>query len=138
MPAPTPNTVESIIARCQVIGDCWLWIGGIGTGSRNAYGVVAFRGKLRLVHQLLYEELVGPIPDGHELHHTCENSLCANPAHLEPITHIEHLSERHYGTHCPQGHDRSPANAGLRRNGRRYCKACAREAMARKRQNAIK
>lgn len=32
------------------------------------------------------EWLVGPIPADHDIDHVCGNSLCVNPAHLEPVT----------------------------------------------------
>lgn len=46
-----------------------------------------------LVHRMAWETLVGPIPDGHHVHHACENRLCFNPEHLAllpPILHVRH------------------------------------------------
>lgn len=42
------------------------------------------------VHRYVYEVLVGPIPDGHHLHHLCHNRSCCRPAHLQPVTPAEH------------------------------------------------
>lgn len=44
-------------------------------------------------HRYAYETLVGPIPDGHHLHHTCEHPGCVNPAHLVPLTPGDHAAE---------------------------------------------
>jgi hypothetical protein len=44
--------------------------------------------------RFIYEEVVGPIPAAHELHHRCENPRCVNPDHLEPVTRAEH-AKRH-------------------------------------------
>ena len=63
---------------------CWVYDGP--RLSRNLYGRVWYRGRERQVHIVVYELLVGPIPDGLVLDHTCRVRLCANPAHLEPVT----------------------------------------------------
>jgi transposase-like protein len=34
---------------------------------------------------------VGPIPDGHEIRHKCDNPGCCNPAHLETGTHRQNI-----------------------------------------------
>lgn len=33
---------------------------------------------------MVYERLVGPIPEDIDLHHRCPNKACVNPEHLEP------------------------------------------------------
>lgn len=45
------------------------------------------------VHRFVYETLIGPIPDGHVLHHECENKACVNPGHLTPMTPGDHSRE---------------------------------------------
>lgn len=39
----------------------------------------------RLAHVLMYQEIYGPVPEGHEVHHWCFNHLCCNPNHLEAL-----------------------------------------------------
>lgn len=65
-------------------GGCWLW-----TGSQDGkgYGKTG-RGR---IHRIVYEELVGPIPDGLQLDHLCRVRNCVNPAHLEPVTGRENV-----------------------------------------------
>lgn len=70
----------------RAAGGCWLWI-----GRRDRYGYGKFRvdGVERTAHRVVYEHLVGPVPDDLELDHLCRIRLCVNPAHLEPVTHLE-------------------------------------------------
>jgi hypothetical protein len=96
-------------------------------------------GKCRDAYVVSYELLIGEIPKGHELHHTCENRLCVNPDHLKPLTrkdHITKFSPNHityinaHKTHCPQGHEYTEDNLVkylFKLNGRRSCLICARK-----------
>lgn len=68
---------------------CWLWIGPVHS---QGYGV---QGRI-LAHRRAYEELVGPIPEKHDLDHTCHVRLCVNPAHLRVTTRKENM-ENHQG-----------------------------------------
>ena len=71
---------------------CWLWTGAL---DKYGYGYVSWRqsGKKRhfIAHRLIYEELVGPIPDGLVIDHLCRVRHCVNPNHLEPVTQDENL-----------------------------------------------
>jgi hypothetical protein len=44
-------------------------------------------------HRLMYEHMVGPIPEGHDLHHTRPHRDCINPEHVEPVEHWRHLAK---------------------------------------------
>jgi hypothetical protein len=71
---------------------CW-----IIDGNPNKYAKVNFgQGSFpEFAHRWVYEMLVGPIPPDHVLHHKCEVKGCVNPAHLEPLTHSDHMSLHH-------------------------------------------
>lgn len=116
---------------------CWVW-----TGCRNnGRGYGQFRvggrldGKTKLVHRLVYDLLVGPIPEGLQLDHLCRNRACCNPAHLEPVTQEENRRRGLRGglnTHCLNGHEYTPENTyhykGKPGRGReRVCRTCTRE-----------
>ena len=62
---------------------CWQWTGATNPGG---YGVSGGDN----IHRYVYELLVGPIPDGHHLHHDCRNPACCRPSHLTPLTPSEH------------------------------------------------
>lgn len=65
---------------------CWIWT---KTRSANGYGRARRGGRFHQAHRLIYELLVGPIPEGLHLDHLCRVRACVNPAHLEPVTQAE-------------------------------------------------
>ena len=105
---------------------CWIWSGAINNGYGRAY----IAGRLFYAHRVVYEVIVGPIPEGLELDHLCRVRACVNPAHLEPVTRAENLRRGLKGeltTRCPAGHPYDGANTRKRSNGHRVCRACHRE-----------
>ena len=66
---------------------CWVWIGCLCKG----YGVFYTHGKKHYAHRWLWEFKNGPIPDGIELDHLCQNKSCVKPSHLEAVTHAENM-----------------------------------------------
>lgn len=109
---------------------CWLWTGSL---DRNGYGYIretAGRRKLR-AHRVVYEYVVGPIPDGMELDHLCRVRSCVNPDHLEPVTHRENqrrgespMGQQARREFCAKGHPLDGIKGATRQ---RYCKTCHRE-----------
>lgn len=109
---------------------CWNWIAAKVQGygwfhvSRSNTAMPAYR--------FSYELLIGPIPKGMELHHTCLNHACVNPAHLEMHTKASHpdfvANVNRAKTHCPKGHRFSEENtySHPRKNGTFYrsCRMC--------------
>ena len=115
---------------------CWLWTGSTA-GSTAQYPLFWNGQSKEYAHRWAYKHFVGPIPDGKELDHVaergCTSKLCVNPAHLEPVTHVENR-KRSRLTVCRSGrHDLTdPANVRWSPQGRRGCLACWREAQTRR------
>jgi hypothetical protein len=127
---PPPTTISDVLGHlvlCEPSAldtGCWEWPRGlIGSGYGNAW----LDGKQHLVHRLVWETLVGPIPPDLEMDHLCRNRKCANPAHLEPVTRSVN-QRRGVGasavnaakTNCP----RCGSDYSHRADGRRYCRPC--------------
>lgn len=70
---------------------CWLYGDDLGTYRNVQFtGQHHQRGNRIPAHRFVYEVLVGPIDDDHEIHHHCENPGCVNPKHLEPMSVSDH------------------------------------------------
>lgn len=107
-----------------------------GATNSSGYGhfCVSTDGQKQWVyaHRHAYETHVGPIPPGMYVCHTCDNKICINPSHLFLGTQIDNMQDHaakgrhHYGkrTHCKNGHEYTPENTKLIKNGWRICRAC--------------
>jgi len=82
------TTLAKMWQRTARTDDHWLWL---GPSSKQGYGQVSVRQPCghyepRLAHRQMYEEILGPIPDGLYLDHMCCNKMCVRPSHLDPCT----------------------------------------------------
>ena len=84
-----------------------------------------------LTHRFIYEYLHGPISAELEIDHKCRNHSCANPEHLEAVSHQENMlrgiNHQREKTHCLQGHEYSLTNTYHRPTGGRDCRICKRD-----------
>jgi hypothetical protein len=120
MAKPATAVLDRMADKFTVGDGCWLWT---GSKNPNGYGKILTFRSIRSAHRLLYEALVGPVPEGMELDHLCRTPACVRPDHLEPVSHRENISRALRKTHCVRGHALTIANT-YRYSYGRVCRLC--------------
>ena len=99
MPRGAP-VLERIFARADRGGECWVWTLAV---DRDGYGKVQVKGRTLRPHRVVYETLVGPIPEGLVVCHRCDNPRCVRPDHLFLGTQAENIADRDAKGHTARG-----------------------------------
>ncbi len=120
------DVIERFWNFVDITSSCWNWLGAINDAN---YGRFSVEGKSIVPQRFIYELLVDKIPKGLVMDHLCRNTLCVNPAHLQPVTYQENSRRGLCGnhnkikTHCPRGHEYTKENTSIHK-GSRKCKTC--------------
>ena len=79
------SLLERIMARVVIdpVKGCWIFQ---GARTNRGYAKIYYKGRLRLVHRALFEDMHGELPDDIDVRHSCDNPPCCNPDHLDPVT----------------------------------------------------
>jgi len=120
-----------------VDGDgCWLWSGA----TNGRYGMVrrgnGSKTNIRRIsaHRFAYEDVMGPIPAGLVIMHSCDTSLCVRPSHLVAGTYSDNTRDaiakglmvlQGKKERCCRGHAFSPANTAKGKDGTQRCRECS-------------
>ena len=75
-----------------------------GPNTSLGYGFYTIQSSKDYAHRLFWEITFGPIPDGKQILHKCDNRCCVNPDHLYTGTQKENVEDmvrrgRHLGGH---------------------------------------
>lgn len=137
----TTSNEERLLSSvlCDVETQCWNWQKFLHGG----YGQMYISGKTERAHRVSYRLFIGSIPDGHQVHHTCQNPRCCNPEHLKPVTAPEHKQEhepRPPKMRCKRGHPLWGKNMTIiktKTGHQRLCLTCQAERFAKHRNKDI-
>lgn len=82
---------------------CYVWASVSSQRSARPYLKSRRLGIQALAYRVIYEVMVGPIPDGAHLLHSCDNPACVNPAHLRVGTHADNMRDMAERNRCMHG-----------------------------------
>ena len=124
------------------MNNCIEWKGCTNT---DGYGWKTIKNQQRLLHRVAWEWVNGPIQEGRQVLHKCDNPPCVNPDHLFLGDHSTNMADRsvkgrHHNqkkTHCINGHELIGKNLYINKSsGQRVCKICRRSCQNRLRRIA--
>lgn len=95
--------IEYFKSKIRVTPGCWIWEGSIGS---MGYGKLGRKKKHLLAHRFSYEVYIGPIPNGIQVCHTCDNRRCVNPDHFFLGSALDNARDRVSKGRCYHKHER--------------------------------
>lgn len=81
--------LKSFLLKVRKSSRCWIWLGP----CRGRYGALYLSGKKISAHRAAWILFRGPIPEGLDVLHKCDNRLCVKPSHLFLGTDIDNMQD---------------------------------------------
>jgi hypothetical protein len=75
--------------------ECWEWQGYKTILGYGQIGCSKPKKKILYCHRVAWESVNGPIPEGIDICHKCDNPRCCNPSHLFAGTHEDNMRDCH-------------------------------------------
>lgn len=123
------DIAKLILANTIQVDECLIYQGSKSRG----YGMIWIKPAMLYTHRVMFEALIGKIPEKFDLDHLCRRTDCVNVKHLEAVTHrtnvlrgIAPAAKHAAKTECIHGHEFSKENTYYRKSGARCCRICMR------------
>jgi len=75
------------------VDECWPWTGAMRADRGTIRAGRAVEGMLTS-NRAAWLAAKGPIPEGMNVLHTCDNAVCCNPGHLYLGTHLDNEADK--------------------------------------------
>ena len=85
------NTVDDFWNNCKKSDGCWEWQ---LRRDKEGYGHFFIDNRRWLAHRFSWTLINGPIPDGLQVLHSCDNPPCIRPDHLSLGTNLENNRDK--------------------------------------------
>lgn len=87
----TPFGWDRFWAKVRKSDGCWEWTAAIF--QTRGYGQFQLDGKPHRAHRVSFAWANGPIPDGQQVLHRCDNRRCVRPDHLFLGTQMDNITD---------------------------------------------